>query len=1093
MVKKINLIAFLTIIFFLSCNEKNQKKSLSLFELVSPEHSHLDFEDYYKMDGSSLSRNGVSLGYINEDSLIDVCLFSRNKLKLYINKGELKFQELSLGLIDEYCNGSAIEQASLIDINGDGYSDLFLLLNSSDSSKTDAFFINMDGETYELSNKYIANTYGDNRNFTFFDYDNDNDLDLYIGCRPSNKVDILNNIFSFSIYSDSASNTYDSDVLLENKNGIFVEVNKLANIGGNINYPNALIAFDYNLDGFQDLFVANDFLGEDYLYLNNGNKTFRRIDKELFQKGPMASMGVDVIDLNHDGFQDLFVTEMMPKGNYRQKTNTFPFSNDFYNAYATNNILPQYQHNFFYLNNQGESFVDISPFSKTTASEWSWSPLFADLNSDGQVDLFITNGFRYQYNNIDYLLSSLGEEVFTLPDAQPLDINSIDPSSLKAIKEHNFVFKGMGGYMFEESSKEWGLDQKIASHGSAIADLDNDGDLDIIINNSDTSAFLYRNTLESKNPNFKYIKVSFRGTEENSMGLGAKLFVYLGDTCHFYENICFRGYQSNGVAQAHIGLNSNSDIIDSIRVVWPGGEFEVLRNQKTNRMLTVYEKNAAGNYYSSAMKSAKPIFNEVSLPNNSYSHVELPFNDFKRDKVIHRKLSREGPSIAVGDVDKNGMDDFYIGGASGQSGSLFLQKKDGFQKSIKQDMYLFLEAEEVDVKFLDVDNDNDLDLYIASSSNEFKETSEAQLDRLFLNDGKGNFSYSSESLPNINTSTGALSFTDYDKDGDLDLFVGGRIIPENYPLTPKSYLLENNNGIFNIVSDSLAPGLSSIGMVTSSAWNDFDNDGDPDLVLVGEWMSFTIFENSNGRLFKKDLEQITDKTKGWWNVVKIADIDNDGDSDFLLGNHGKNSFFDASEDEPLTLLSNDFDNSGSLDPILFKYIDGVNAPFMNRDVFCKKMPKYNNEYYTFHKYGQANYDNMFTEELRENAFKLEANNLHSVWIENLLESDSFIIHDLPSEAQFAPIYDFELFDYNSDGFIDVICIGNSFSNYYEHGCLDALGGVLLENIEYELTFHRNSGFNIRTDAKSIASLNMNGKSLFLIGSSNAEILFYQEN
>lgn len=1082
------------------CNRPNvSEKDESLFKLLSPEETGVTFGS--KAERQKMVRKGVSLGYINEDELIDFCVINDGRIGLYINLGELKFEDISETVALKYDSTRNISAACLIDLNGDNLSDLFIAqsgspkeysgVQSASFSGKDQLLLNLGNNQFSAdSTKYSLNAMGYNMAYTFLDYDNDNDLDLYMGNRPYDSLGqpIKDKIFAFDFFKATPQEKYSSDRFYENKNGHFVDVSEQAGIFPANNFPNSVLSFDYNNDGFADVFVANDFLGEDFLYRNNGDKTFTRVEDLVFSISSLASMGSDVSDINNDGYQDLYVAEMLSPGNYRQKTNTLPFSYEFYSWFEQLGILKQYQRNVLYLNNQQSKFRDVGRMYGVEATEWSWSPLFADLNRDGVLDLFVTNGFKFDWTNLDFLRNSFGKKVFddekSKMSSQPTDYDI--NSAVKSVYE-NYTFEGVSNGAFVQPNNNWGITGSITSYGAAIADMDNDGDLDLITNNLDVVVSVYENRINLHQPNGNFIKIRFAGSGFNRRGIGAKLELYQNGTVQFFENVFSRGYFSNGIHEAFFGFgdSTKTPTVDSIKVTWPGGKSQVKRNLKKNQTVTFFESESENP--TPSQFNSKTLFKDFDLENIEFCHKESDFNDFSRDRLIHRMLSRESAPISVGDVNNDGLEDVYFGAASGEQGALYLQGQGSFKLVENQPMYEFPQAEETSTVFVDIDNDRDLDLYVASGSNEFSEKGEEQLDRIFVNNGDGIFKQDPTLIPDISSSTCAVSSADFDNDGDSDLFVGGRLIPEKYPLSPNSYLLMNENGAFVDKTDKVAPGLRQIGMVTASLWSDFDNDGDRDLLLVGDWMSLTVFRNEQGILRLMSDSSFRTETRGWWNTINECDLDNDGDLDYVLGNHGSNSFFRASLAQPATMLSADFDNNGSLDPVLFHYIGGVNAPAANRDLFCQQMPFYNNLFYTFDKYGRATFDNLFSDSLKNSAHQLTAHNLNSIWVENTgLSNQPFLIHHLPMEAQAGPVYGIEFCDFNNDGFQDILLVGNSYSGHFQHGNYDALNGLVLKNTGMKsFKAENNCGFSIFRDAKSIQPIEINGKRVFLVGNNNS--------
>lgn len=1087
-IKRIIIIVLPLVALFSSCTKKYVSDNESNeFWLVNPEYSNV--KTMYSKEDPVTIRIGTSIGKVNSDNFLDLLFIKDNKLNIYINKGEFRFKhvdKLDIPII-------GLNGASLIDVNGDGLSDLFLLYNnfSNDNQPNDdIILINNNGVfSFESQNNIKINANGRNSTYSFLDYDNDGDLDLYMANEPvdSSGESMLNKITSFELFKSFPSSKYSVDRFYENLGKEFIDVTEKVGLDNKINFCNSIICFDYNNDGFIDIYVANDFIGEDFLYENNGNKSFSSVQQNVINNMAMASMGCDVSDINNDGFQDLFVGEMLSKSNYRQKTNTLPFTYDYFDRFKENNFINQYQKNFFYLNDRGEHFKDISYITKTEATEWSWGVLFADFNCDGNEDLFVSNGFRFDWTNLDYLNNTYGSNAFS-GDNNSIDVGGVLYDEKLSIQSSysSVMFENKGEMKFEEVGEAWGVGFPANSYGSAYADLDNDGDLDIVVNNELTNPFIFENRTNILNPSFKYLHVEFEGLSNNFTGIGAKLFVYYNGRMRSYENTSFKGYFSNVYPCVKFGLPANTDMIDSMVVVWPGGKYSKLENVLPNQTIIFFESEAKSNFFNQGDEifPKDSTMRRVIGNTRMFQHKESEFVDFKRDFTIERVFSRLGPKIAVGDVNGDNKEDFYVCGASGQSGAMYFQSDSGFIFAANQDMYDFILSEELDAEFFDFDNDGDLDLYIASGSNEFASLSKHQLDRIFVNDGNGVFRYEENILPRINTSTNAVSFSDYDMDGDIDVFVGGRISPEYYPKTPRSYLLINENGVFIDGSNLFAESLQEVGMVTESVWSDYDNDGDYDLILVGDWMGFTVFNNEKGVLTQK-IHSLTNTTKGWWNTIEIIDYDNDGDDDYVLGNFGSNSFFNPKYDKPLTLFTNDFDKNGSQDPILFSYFDSVNAPFINRDLFCLKMPFFNNRFYNYDSYGKADIKSIFEDGMIMNSFKLQAINLKSIVVENVGEGNSFVCHELPWEAQLAPINSFVVNDFNNDGFPDILVAGNTYSNHYSFPPLvEHSGLILLNNQNKGFIVKQTGGFNRNKEIRDATTIFFQEEKCFILGINN---------
>jgi hypothetical protein len=1108
-VKKHWLLFFL--VFLFGCQRKSGKTNDTLFKLVNPKYSGFNFSGQtatHKSKSRSV-KYGVALGDINNDGLPEIIMSDMSGVRLYLNEGKMKFTDITAkaGLIIPHANMWNCK-AFLVDINGDGLLDIYVTtwgVAFKDESREiydstvgrNYLFINNGNLTFtEKAKEYNLDMIGYTSVANFFDYDNDGDLDLFVSSWPydNHGDEVLDKIFSFDFFNSEARYKYGANRLYENVNGKFIDVSEKAGISKMNSCAHAVITADINHDGWVDIYSGSDFLGPDRLYMNNGNKTFTEVSNKYFTKTPLASMGADIADVDGDGWQELFVAEMFPIDKKRQKLNVLPLSLDFFNTFEAYHQAQQLQRNMFYKNNHGENFSEIGYLTNTAATDWSWATLFADFDNNGTKDLYVASGPWVNWINVDRIKGIYGKDFFD-KNLEKLDITGKYKVHNKPTTEtHDYVFKNEGNLKFTDVSSEWGLSQKSGSYGAAYADLDGDGDLDIVVNNGENTASIYENKANELYPLHNYLRVQLHGSGMNSKGLGGKVYVYCGKNLQMQEITSVRGFISCSEFVAHFGLDTVK-LVDSVRVEWLGEKVQMLYNVKANQLITVNENEAhlAGKLPGVAKEMVfKDITQAVGV---NYMHKESAFSDFKRDRMLHRKFSREGPALAVADVNGDGLEDFYVGGALGQAGALYVQTPQGFKLSPVQDMYNFPKSEQAGALFFDANGDGFPDLLITGASNEFKYGDSALLNRLFINDGKGHFTYDRNALPDIYSATEAAAATNFDKDGGQYLFIGGRISPGLYPLPPRSYLLENRNGKFVDVTNQKAKGLDSIGMVTSAIWSDYDNDGDMDLIVVGDWMPVTIFRNDNGVLHNVTKELHLDSTTGWWNCVKAVDINNDGYTDYVLGNLGLNSVFRASTQEPMTMLANDFDKNGSIDPVLFHYISGINSPFVNRDIFCEQMPYYNNVYYNYESYANATYENMFTEQQKVSSYKLEAKMMESI----ILMNDSgkgFHVIKLPTEAQVSPVNDIVFTDIDHDGKPDMIIAGNSNCAYYNQGDDDAMKGLVLLNRgngKYVPSQFYETGFYAPGFARKLGLIYHKGlkKSLLIVGNNNAALQVFQ--
>ncbi len=1020
--------------------EKQQPKEPKLFELVPTGKSGVTFNDkgqlLYPGDLTGLFSNisGTAVGDINNDSLPDL-FFSggRGNSRLYLNLGNFKFKDItaSAGVIDANVNNADNQGVNLVDINGDGWLDIYILktgltgnfqTQEFNSDGANLLFINQKDNTFkEQASKYDLDIIGLSHTANFFDYDGDGDLDVYMI-----QTGEPGSAFNFSYYEAPPRSKWLNDLFLENRGDKFVDVSKKSGLPNLRSVGLSVAVGDVNNDGFSDVYVANDFFGPDFFYINNGDKTFTKSLNEYFTKTPMSAMGSDFADINNDGWIDLFVGEMMPSGSKRQKVNLVPFSIEIYNKLEEQGN-PQYARNMLQINQGGTSFRDIGLMAGVFATEWSWSSFFFDADNDGLKDLFVANGILRDMTNMDFVKNNFGKDYTKMADPQAK--SKVNPGKAPSVSTNNYIFKNQNGYQFSDKSQVWGLGQKVHTRGATYADLDADGDLDLIVNNINQGPYLYKNlSVEQHNTNFLRLMLSAKG--KNTFGIGAVIILYYQgqqQTTHISNQ---RGFQSSPEPLAHFGLGKVSTI-DTLTVRWPGGTQEAWFNIASNQTLKLKQGEGTPFINQNKVNEKKLLTPRTDLV--QYNHREKPFNDYRSQRLLVRQYSQEGPGIAVGDVDGNGTDDFYIGGANGTAGKLFIQSTNG---SFKAAAIPVLEtSEDMGCVFFKAGTSELPALYIANGSNEL--TNNASLtDQLLNNQGGANFTASSLSLPQ--SSSSIVAAADYDGDGDQDLFVGSRVTPGNYSEIPTSYLLRNDGNSFTDVTAEIAPELSKIGRVTTALWTDYNNDNKLELAVVGEWMPITMFVQQSGKFQAQKIPN----SEGWWNSIIGADVDNDGDVDYIAGNHGLNSPFQASKNQPVTLVCGDFDQNGQQDPLVFKYTDGINAPFVNRDIFTSHMPAYNNEFYSFAKYANATYETLFDGQDLSNASINEVYELQSCVFVNKGDG-SFDISPLPVQAQSAPMYGLLTLDINEDGNIDLLTTGGTYSNHYEYGSIDALQGLLL--------------------------------------------------
>ncbi len=1075
-----------------------EKQAEPLFEAYLADRTGLNFntggELLYPGDNTGLLSNvsGVAAGDINNDGLPDL-LFSggRGNSGLFLNEGNFKFRDItrSAGLIDARRNNADNEGVNMVDVNGDGWLDIYILKTGLtgnfkkqefNSDGANLLFINQKDNTFkEQAQQYGLDLVGLSHTANFFDYDADGDLDVYMGYTAEPGA-----AFSFPYYNSPPRSRWLNDQFLENVNGRFVDVRQKAGLPYERNVALSVSIGDVNNDGFGDIYVANDFFGRDFFFLNNGDKTFSRKLNPYFTKTPMSAMGSDFADINNDGFIDLFTGEMMPHTHARQKLNLVPFSIEIYNKLIAEG-MPQYTRNMLQLNQQGQYFRDIGMLAGVYATEWSWSSFFFDADNDGYKDLYVANGILRDMTNMDFVKKNFGNDYTTMAD--PEKKAQVNTASAPVAKHANFVFRNRGDYSFEPMSAAWGMGQALQTRGATYADLDADGDLDIILNNMDESPLLYRNQSDKQGAN-NYLRLRLVGAGKNTFGIGAKAEVFVQGQYQMSYLSNQRGYQSCPEPLLHLGLG-DADAVDSLIITWPGGQRERFTGVSAGQVLEIRQGSGQLDKYQPIAKSKYFEAQNVGI---IFQHREKPFTDFRSQRLLIRGYAQEGPGVAVADVNGDGLDDCYIGGAAGQSGQLFLQTAaNSFEKAPSQPWPA--NGEDMAAVFFDANGDAAPDLFVASGSNELANDASALKDRLYLNDGSGNYSVSNSIPLSPEMFSCAATAADFDFDGDQDLFVGGRLTAGNYSAVPASLLLRNDNGQFVDVTTDLAADLHRAGRITSAIWTDADANGELDLAVVGEWMPFTIFYQKQGEFTRK----IVEGSEGWWNSLIGADIDNDGDTDYIAGNHGLNSIFKASTKEPLTLLTGDFDSNGQMDPVVFKFTDGVNAPFVNRDIFTSQMPAFNNRFYSFDQYAKADISNLFDSQQLEQANEAYAYELRSGVFVNQ-GNGRFDWMALPIEAQMAPVYGLLPLDINQDGLLDILLGGNTSTNHYEYGSIDAMPSLLLlgqGNGQFEVQQPSTSGLELGGNIRSMAYYLDAQKQLHILLAQNnaaAKVLKYRQ-
>ncbi|NNE14778.1 MAG: VCBS repeat-containing protein [Saprospiraceae bacterium] len=1027
---------------------------------------------------------GVAVLDADNDGLMDIYFASNMEGdKLYRNKGDFKFEDVSAKSGINPMNWST--GVAVVDINNDGFDDIYVckFLYDDASKRENVFYINNGDGTFTNKAKEMGlndNGYGIMANF--FDYDNDGDLDVYLANQPPNSLAEKTRLKGKVDYSFT-------DRLYKNNNGKFVDVTDFSGIT-NYAYSLSATAFDFNQDGLTDIYVACDYDEPDILYKNNGNGTFKNITDSSLKHMSNFSMGVDIADINNDGHLDVYVADMVAEDNYRQKTNMSGMNPEKFFALARNGYHYQYMFNAMQLNNGDETFSEIAQLSGISNTDWSWSPLFVDFDQDGLKDLVVTNGLIKEMRNKDFQIwrKKLFEErkkKAKNPNQKNLGIDPLEISKKAPTQKiANFIYKNEGGLNFSKQTNTWGLGTPTWSQGAAYADFDNDGDLDMIINNMSMEASLYKNTANEKLIN-NYLSINLEGSPNNKKGINARIEVSAGGSTQAIEMTPYRGYMSSCQTMVHFGLGKDKSV-DQLKVIWPDNKVTDLSDIKANQTLVVkYSEASSGNNKKSGSKG---IFR--ALPNNNLVHIENEYNDYKREILLPYKTSTLGPIMAQGDVNNDGFTDIYLGGSAGNKAQLLAGINDKQFQSINAFPAIDAGFEDGGAVFFDFDNDNDLDLYVCSGGSEYKEGTTGYLDRLYINNGKGAFT-KSNLLPNIKVSTSTVVPFDYDGDGDLDLFVGGRQQPGKYGRKVNSFLLENNGERYVDVTKVKAPFFENYGMVTDGKVADINGDGKLELITVGEWMPIQIYSSS-----KDGLKEITENfnlknTKGWWNAIEIADVDGDNDLDIIAGNLGHNIKYKASVDKPFKLFVDDFDKNGSNDVYLGYYEGDKCYPVRGRQCSSQQMPFVSDKFKSYSDFGSAEITDVLDGLITDQTVLQEAQTFsNSIFIN---KGKSFEQVVLPGEAQISPVYGIAVDDFDKDGKTDIFLAGNMYNREVETTRSDAGKGCLVtmdDSGNFVVSRNEKTGVSADKDVRDVALIKSKNQSLLVIANNNDAMQIY---
>jgi hypothetical protein len=1074
----IYIVAF---IFLVGCNHKNE----AIFSNPQPrdtgiyfandltETNDLNILDYlYFYNGG-----GVAIGDINNDGLPDIYLSGNQvKNKLYLNKGNLKFEDITEKAGAEG-NSSWNTGAVMGDVNGDGYLDIYVcaVVGINGFRGFNELFINNGDQTFtESAAKYGLDFDTFSSSAAFLDFDLDGDLDMYVLNHAIHTQE------SFGKASLRYKRNYQTgDKLLRNDGNTFTDVSEEAGIFGGVNgYGLGIAIADFNQDAYPDIFVGNDFHEDDYYYLNNGDGTFTESGRDYFGHTSRFSMGNDVADINHDGWPDMMSLDMLAEDETVLKSSEG--DDDFqvqklriqqfgYNYQFTRNML--------FINEQNSPFLETALLSGVAATDWSWSSLFADFNQDGEQDIFISNGIPKRPNNLDFIKFASSDQIqgkmdnTKLVDQEALDLM---PSG----KVRNYIFKGDGALNFEDKSGQWITNDVSVSGATAMGDLDNDGDMDLVVNNINASVLVYENTINEK---ANYLKIKFNYVNPNVFGIGAKVFSYSNGKIQYKELYTVRGFQSSSEPMIHFGYGNEKEI-DSVKIIWPNKTYQTIKNIATNQTLVVSPKNTKPFDYRSFKSKYKPLFKQVE--NNlgiDFTHKEDRYIDFNRQKLIPYQVSDRGPATAIGDLNNDGLEDVFFGGSKHIPSKIFLNSITGFTETKIAAIANDSIKEDVAALIADFNNDSKNDLIIGSGGADFYSKMKPLLDSYYVQNDAG---FVASNLPDYFENASVVKANDFDKDGDLDVFIGNNAVSNDFGNIPNSYILKNDRGDFSILENK---SLQKAGMITDAIWDDFNNDGATDLIVIGEWMAPKFFKNENGKFIEEQV--INGELNGLWQSITAFDIDNDGDKDYLLGNWGTNTKFKASQKFPMKMYYSDFDSNGSTETIVCIEKEGKYYPLLNFDDLSSQIVSLKKKFLSYKDFAGKPIEVVFEDKILDKASVLLVQELHSGYLRN--DNGKFSFIPFKNELQVSPITCFLKYDFEKDGKEEVLVGGNYFGVTPFHGRFDSFPGALIKS-ENDFILGNKLGLHLSNKAsKHLNILTQNNKVYLLVTMNNNSAQVYE--
>ena len=1138
--KKRFLFIFVITLLFVQCKYKNESniskmpsedgkvKTAALFTLMDASKTKLNFINLINESPTVngivyeylYNGGGVAVGDLNNDDLPDIYFISNlYSNKLFINKGNLLFEETTLLSKVKGTQGFPTG-VSMVDINSDGLLDIYICKSGNypnPDNRKNELYINQGNNAAgipifnEAASQYGLDLPHYSTQASFFDYDRDGDLDMFLinhGIEPAVVEPNIKKLLN-------TKSPYSSERLYRNDNGKFKDVSKESGIIDNaIGFGLGIAIGDMNNDGWPDVLVGHDYSEKDHLYINQKNGTYKEVIKKATNHISNFSMGNDIGDINNDGLLDFISVDMVSNNNYDLKTNMSGMNPERFNDLVNIGLHHQYMFNALQLNNgislsnDIPAFSEIAKFAGISHTNWSWAPLLFDMDNDGWQDLFVSNGIVRSFRNNDFVAykrKRVTELYKTLERSQHKDslIKKYYEDLLAVMpekKEVNLLYLNNRDFTFSSKNDDWKLTMPTCTNGAAYADLDNDGDLDIIGNNINDAAFVYRNNSSELNPKkSNFIKIKLKGPKGNTVGIGSRVTIETDSIKQTKELYLARGFQSSVSEILHFGLGS-AKTIQELSIVWPDGKSQSINDIKPNQQITL-DYNESGKLSGSSPIENIPIFkDQTDKIGIAFSHRENNFDDFEREILLPHRFSQNGPALAQGDVNNDGLEDFYIGGAKNQASSLFMQQKDDAFTSVLNELWKKDQGhEDIAAEFFDADGDGDLDLYVVSGGNEEKIQSSYYQDRFYENLGDGKFSRTQGALPNISISGSCVKAGDFDNDGDLDLFIGGKTVPGKYPLPASSLLLKNESREGKIkfvdVTKDLAPFMIDLGMVSDAEWVDIDNDDTLDLLIVGEWMPIKVIKNAGDKFVDLTPKSGLENQIGWWFSIATADFDKDGDMDFIVGNLGENYKYKATQEEQFEVFVKDFDSNGSLDIVFGYHEKGKVFPLRGRECSSNQMPFIKEKFPSYHDFGVADMPTVFGEENLENALHYFANTFATSYVENLGDF-KFKVHKIEGIAQFSSVNSILIDDFDKDGNLDALLSGNLYQSEVETPRNDAGYGVLLEGNgkgRFTSRFPNESGLFVKGDVKNAVIVNTpsNDRKRIIFGKNDGVVQFVE--